>query len=185
LDHANITRLRACYPAHADSLLVQAGSGALTHGRPDSAGVPKSFAEQTISLPFNDVDLVRKAFRENKSQIAAVIIEPIPANAGLYSPREDFLSILREECTNRGALLIFDEVMTGFRVARGGAQEIYEVKPDLTALGKVSGGGLPVGAFGGRAEIMDHLSPAGPGDQAGTAAGNQRAAAAWLAQLRQ
>jgi glutamate-1-semialdehyde 2,1-aminomutase len=174
-----------CYHGHADSLLVQAGSGALTHGRPDSAGVPKSFAELTISLPFNNVDLVRKTFVENKDQIAGVILEPIPANAGLYFPKENFLSSLREECTKHAALLIFDEVMTGFRVARGGAQEIYRIKPDLTVLGKVIGGGLPVGAFGGRAEIMDQLSPDGPVYQAGTLSGNPLAMAAGLAQLRE
>jgi glutamate-1-semialdehyde 2,1-aminomutase len=165
--------------------LVKTGSGALTHGSPDSAGVPKSFAELTISLPFNDVDLVRKAFSENKNEIAAIILEPIPANAGLYFPKENFLSILREECTKHGALLIFDEVMTGFRVARGGAQRICGIKPDLTVLGKVIGGGLPVGAFGGRSEIMDQLSPDGPVYQAGTLSGNPLAMAAGLAQLRE
>src|SRR5262249_19818442 len=166
-------------------LLVQAGSGALTHGSPDSAGVPKSFAKQTISLPFNDADLVRKTLKENKNQIAGVILEPVPANAGLYFPTENFLSVLRAECMNHGALLIFDEVMTGFRVARGGAQEIFGIKPDLTVLGKVIGGGLPVGAFGGRAEIMDQLSPDGPVYQAGTLSGNPLAMAAGLAQLRE
>jgi len=150
-----VIKFDGCYHGHVDSLLVKAGSGALTHGSPDSAGVPKSFAELTISLPFNDVDLVRKTLNENKDEIAAVILEPIPANAGLYFPKENFLSILRDECTKHGALLIFDEVMTGFRVARGGAQEIYGIKPDLTVLGKVIGGGLPVGAFGGRTEIMN------------------------------
>ena len=180
-----IIKFDGCYHGHADSLLVKAGSGALTHGRPDSAGVPKSFAELTISLPFNDVDLVRKTFAENKNQIAGVILEPIPANAGLYFPKENFLSILREECAKHGALLIFDEVMTGFRVARGGAQEIYEINPDLTVLGKVIGGGLPVGAFGGHAEIMDQLSPDGPVYQAGTLSGNPLAMAAGLAQLRE
>ena len=180
-----IIKFDGCYHGHADSLLVTAGSGALTHGRPDSAGVPKSFAELTISLPFNDVDLVRKTFVENKNQIAGVILEPIPANAGLYFPKEKFLSVLRDECAKHGALLIFDEVMTGFRVARGGAQEIYGIKPDLTALGKVIGGGLPVGAFGGRAEIMDQLSPDGPVYQAGTLSGNPLAMAAGLAQLRE
>jgi len=178
-----IIKFDGCYHGHVDALLVKSGSGALTHGRPDSAGVPQAFADLTISLPFNNVDLVRKAFRENK--IAAVILEPIPANAGLYFPREDFLSILREECTKHGTLLIFDEVMTGFRVARGGAQEIYGIKPDLTALGKVIGGGLPVGAFGGRGEIMDKLSPDGPVYQAGTLSGNPLAMAAGLAQLRE
>ncbi|MEY2602229.1 MAG: glutamate-semialdehyde -aminomutase [Verrucomicrobiota bacterium] len=180
-----IIKFDGCYHGHADSLLVKAGSGALTHGRPDSAGVPKSFAELTISLPFNDIDLVRKTFAENKNQIAGVILEPVPANAGLYFPKENFLSNLRDECTKHGALLIFDEVMTGFRVARGGAQEIYGIKPDLTALGKVIGGGLPVGAFGGRAEIMDQLSPDGPVYQAGTLSGNPLAMAAGLAQLRE
>jgi glutamate-1-semialdehyde 2,1-aminomutase len=180
-----IIKFDGCYHGHADALLVKAGSGALTHGRPDSAGVPQAFVDLTVSLPFNDADLVRKAFRENKNQIAAVILEPIPANAGLYFPQKDFLSILRDECTRQGTLLIFDEVITGFRVARGGAQEIYGLKPDLTALGKVIGGGLPVGAFGGRAEIMNQLSPDGPVYQAGTLSGNPLAMAAGLAQLRE
>jgi glutamate-1-semialdehyde 2,1-aminomutase len=180
-----IIKFDGCYHGHADSLLVRAGSGALTHGRPDSAGVPKSFAEQTISLPFNDVDLVRKAFAENKNQIAAVILEPVPANAGMYLPKENFLASLREECSKHGALLVFDEVITGFRVARGGAQEIFGIKPDLTVLGKIIGGGLPVGAFGGRAEIMDKLSPDGPVYQAGTLSGNPLAMAGGLAQLRE
>jgi len=180
-----IIKFDGCYHGHADSLLVQAGSGALTHGQPDSAGVPKSFAGVTISLPFNDVDLVRKTFAENKDEIAAIILEPIPANAGLYFPKENFLSSLRDECTKEGALLIFDEVMTGFRVGRGGAQEIFGIKPDLTVLGKVIGGGLPVGAFGGRAEIMDRLSPDGPVYQAGTLSGNPLAMAAGLAQLHE
>jgi glutamate-1-semialdehyde 2,1-aminomutase len=180
-----IVKFDGCYHGHSDGLLVKSGSGALTHGQPDSAGVPRSFADLTISLPFNDIDLVRKAFRENQNQIAAVILEPIPANAGLYFPHQDFLSILRNECTKHGALLIFDEVMTGFRVARGGAQEIYEIKPDITALGKVMGGGLPVSAFGGRGEIMDRLSPDGPVYQAGTLSGNPVAMAAGLAQLRE
>jgi len=164
---------------------VKTGSGALTHGRPDSAGVPQAFADLTISLPFNDTDLVRRAFAENKGEIAAVIVEPVPANAGLYLPSDDFLSMLRNECATNGALLIFDEVITGFRLAPGGAQENYGVKPDLTALGKVIGGGLPVGAFGGRAEIMDQLSPDGPVYQAGTLSGNPLAMAAGLAQLRE
>jgi glutamate-1-semialdehyde 2,1-aminomutase len=180
-----IIKFDGCYHGHVDALLVKSGSGALTHGQPNSAGVPQAFVDLTISLPFNDVDLVRKAFRENRNQVAAVILEPIPANAGLYFPQENFLSILREECTSHGALLVFDEVMTGFRVARGGAQEIYRIKPDLTALGKVIGGGLPVGAFGGRAEIMDQLSPDGPVYQAGTLSGNPLVMAAGLAQLRE
>jgi glutamate-1-semialdehyde 2,1-aminomutase len=180
-----IIKFDGCYHGHVDALLVRSGSGALTHGRPDSAGVPQASVDLTISLPFNNIDLARKAFRQNKDEIAAVILEPIPANAGLYFPHEDFLSILREECTKRGALLIFDEVMTGFRVGRGGAQEIYGIKPDLTALGKVIGGGLPVGAFGGGAAIMDQLSPDGPVYQAGTLSGNPLAMTAGLAQLHE
>ena len=180
-----IVKFDGCYHGHADALLVKAGSGALTHGQPSSAGVPSAFVDLTISLPFNNEELLRRTFRENKNEIAAVIIEPIPANAGLYFPRDNFLSVLREECTSNHALLIFDEVITGFRVARGGAQEVYGVKPDLTVLGKIIGGGLPVGAFGGRAEIMDQLSPDGPVYQAGTLSGNPIAMAAGLAQLRE
>jgi glutamate-1-semialdehyde 2,1-aminomutase len=180
-----IIKFDGCYHGHVDGLLVKTGSGALTHGRPDSAGVPQAFADLTISLPFNNADLVREAFAENKREFAAVIVEPVPANAGLYLPSGDFLSMLRKECTVNDALLIFDEVITGFRLARGGAQEIYGIKPDLTALGKVIGGGLPVGAFGGRAEIMDQLSPDGPVYQAGTLSGNPLAMAAGLAQLRE
>lgn len=180
-----IVKFDGCYHGHADALLVKAGSGALTHGQPSSAGVPSAFADLTISLPFNNVELLSKSFQENRNEIAAVIVEPIPANAGLYFPREKFLSILREQCTSNHALLIFDEVITGFRVARGGAQELYEVIPDLTVLGKIIGGGLPVGAFGGRAEIMDQLSPDGPVYQAGTLSGNPIAMTAGLAQLRE
>ena len=180
-----VIKFDGCYHGHVDALLVKTGSGALTHGQPSSAGVPLAFADLTISLPFNDAELLREAFRENKNQIAAVILEAIPANAGLYFPKEKFLAVVREECTRHGALLIFDEVITGFRVARGGAQEIYGIKPDLTALGKIIGGGLPVGAFGGRAEIMDELSPGGPVYQAGTLSGNPLAMAAGLAQLRE
>jgi glutamate-1-semialdehyde 2,1-aminomutase len=180
-----IVKFDGCYHGHGDALLVKAGSGALTHGQPSSAGVPSAFANLTISLPFNDTELLRKAFQENENEIAAVIIEPIPANAGLYFSTENFLSVLREECTSNDALLIFDEVITGFRVARGGAQEVYGVKPDLTVLGKIIGGGLPVGAFGGRAEIMDQLSPDGPVYQAGTLSGNPIAMASGLAQLRE
>jgi glutamate-1-semialdehyde 2,1-aminomutase len=180
-----IVKFDGCYHGHADAFLVKAGSGGLTHGQPSSAGVPSAFADLTISLPFNNAELLRRAFQENKNEIAAVIVEPIPANAGLYFPTENFLSMLREECTSNDALLIFDEVITGFRIARGGAQEIYGIKPDLTALGKIIGGGLPVGAFGGRAEIMDQLSPDGPVYQAGTLSGNPIAMAAGLAQLRE
>ena len=180
-----IIKFEGCYHGHVDSLLVHAGSGALTHGQPDSAGVPNEFADLTIALPFNDLEAVRAVFRHNPGQIAAIILEPIPANAGLYFPQPGFLEGLRAECDAQGALLIFDEVMTGFRVARGGAQEIYGITPDLTALGKVIGGGLPVGAFGGRAEIMEQLSPLGPVYQAGTLSGNPLAMAAGLAQLRE
>ena len=180
-----IVKFDGCYHGHVDALLVKAGSGALTHGQPSSAGVPQAFVDLTISLPFNNAEVVRKAFRENNSEIAAVIVEPIPANAGLYFPEENFLPVLREECERNGALLIFDEVITGFRVARGGAQEVFGIKPDLSALGKIIGGGLPVGAFGGRAEIMDQLSPNGPVYQAGTLSGNPLAMAAGLAQLRE
>jgi glutamate-1-semialdehyde 2,1-aminomutase len=180
-----IIKFDGCYHGHVDALLVKSGSGALTHGQPNSSGVPQAFVDLTISLPFNDVDVVQGAFRKNRNQIAAIIVEPIPANAGLYFPDENFLFALSEQCTQHGALLIFDEVMTGFRVARGGAQELYHINPDLTALGKVIGGGLPVGAFGGRAEIMDQLSPDGPVYQAGTLSGNPLAMAAGLAQLRE
>jgi len=180
-----IAKFDGCYHGHADALLVKAGSGALTHGQSSSGGVPSAFVDLTISLPFNNAGLLRKAFQENKNEIAAIIIEPVPANAGLYFARESFLSIVREECTRNDALLIFDEVITGFRLARGGAQEVYGVKPDLTVLGKIIGGGLPVGAFGGRKEIMDQLSPDGPVYQAGTLSGNPIAMAAGLAQLRE
>ena len=180
-----IIKFDGCYHGHADALLVRTGSGALTHGRPSSAGVPQAFADLTISLPFNNPELVRKAFQENENQIAAIILEPIPANAGLYFPERQFLVALREECTRNRSLLIFDEVITGFRVARGGAQQVYAINADLTALGKIIGGGLPVGAFGGRAEIMDQLSPDGPVYQAGTLSGNPIAMAAGLAQLRE
>src|SRR5450432_1130178 len=180
-----IIKFEGCYHGHVDSLLVHAGSGALTHGQPDSAGVPEGFASLTIALPFNNIAVVRDALAKNAGQIAAIILEPIPANAGLYFPQADFLPSLRDICTKYGVMLIFDEVMTGFRVARGGAQELYGVRPDLTALGKVIGGGLPVGAFGGRAEIMDQLSPNGPVYQAGTLSGNPLAMAGGLAQLRE
>ena len=180
-----IIKFEGCYHGHVDSLLVKAGSGALTHGQPDSAGVPGALAEMTITLPFNDTTAVRSVFMAEGSKIAAVIVEPVPANAGLYLPEEGFLEVLRQQCSEYGAVLIFDEVMTGFRVARGGYQEICGVVPDLTALGKVIGGGLPVGAFGGRADIMDQLSPEGPVYQAGTLSGNPLALAAGLAQLRE
>ena len=180
-----IIKFEGCYHGHVDSLLVKAGSGALTHGRPDSAGVPAAFANLTITVPFNDPKAVQEAFAANTNEIAAIILEPVPANAGLYLPEPGFLKQLRAFCDADGSLLIFDEVMTGFRVAPGGAQELYGVMPDLTALGKVIGGGLPVGAFGGRAMIMDMLSPDGPVYQAGTLSGNPIAMAAGLAQIGQ
>ena len=180
-----IIKFEGCYHGHVDSLLVAAGSGALTHGEPDSAGIPKAFASETITLPFNDQEKVKEIFSAHGSDIAAVILEPIPANAGLFFPEEGFLELLRELTNDYGSLLIFDEVMTGFRVAKGGAQEIYGIMPDLTALGKVIGGGLPVGAFGGKAEIMDQLAPDGPVYQAGTLSGNPLAMAAGLAQLKE
>jgi len=180
-----IIKFEGCYHGHVDSLLVKAGSGALTHGRPDSAGVPGALAELTLTIPFNDLDAVTAAFQREGSDIAAIILEPVPANAGLYLPEPGFLEGLRTLCDAHGALLIFDEVMTGFRLAPGGYQQRCGIRPDLTALGKVIGGGLPVGAFGGRADIMDHLSPDGPVYQAGTLSGNPLALAAGLAQLRE
>jgi glutamate-1-semialdehyde 2,1-aminomutase len=179
-----IVKFEGCYHGHVDSLLVKAGSGALTLGQPDSAGIPAALAALTITLPFNDADALRHAFEQNKGEIAAVIVEPIPANAGLILPAPGYLEIMRELCTAHGAVLIFDEVMTGFRVARGGAQEILGVRPDLSCFGKVIGGGLPVGAIGGRVEIMDFLAPLGPVYQAGTLSGNPLAMAAGLAQLK-
>ena len=179
-----IVKFEGCYHGHVDSLLVAAGSGALTHGNPDSAGVPEEFANLTIALPFNDRGALQEAFDELGDEIAAVILEPYPANAGLFFPDEGYLEFLRELTRSHGSLLIFDEVMTGFRVAKGGVQELCGITPDLTALGKVIGGGLPVGAFGGRAEIMDMLAPDGPVYQAGTLSGNPLAMAAGIAQLK-
>ena len=180
-----IVKFEGCYHGHVDSLLVKAGSGALTHGQPDSAGVPVALADLTTTLPFNDTVALLALFAAQGESIAAVIVEPVPANAGLYLPREGFLEVLRQQCSQFGVVLIFDEVMTGFRLARGGYQELCKITPDLTALGKVIGGGLPVGAFGGAAEIMDCLSPDGPVYQAGTLSGNPLAMAAGLAQLRE
>ncbi|HEU6447129.1 MAG TPA: glutamate-1-semialdehyde 2,1-aminomutase [Verrucomicrobiae bacterium] len=180
-----IVKFDGCYHGHADSLLVKAGSGALTFGNPDSAGVPADFAKHTIVLPFNDSDAVRAAFVANKNQIAAVIVELVPGNAGLFLPKPEFLESLRQITKENGALLIADEVMTGFRLAKGGAQERFNVQPDLTCLGKIIGGGLPVGAFGGRADIMDFLAPLGPVYQAGTLSGNPIAMAAGIANLEE
>ena len=180
-----IIKFDGCYHGHADSLLVKAGSGALTFGYPDSAGVPAAFTQHTIVLPFNDVDAVKAAFTANRNEIAGIIVEPVPGNAGLYLPRPGYLEFLREATKANGALLIFDEVMTGFRLARGGAQERFGITPDLTCLGKIIGGGLPVGAFGGRADVMDWLAPLGPVYQAGTLSGNPLAMAAGIAALEQ
>ncbi len=180
-----VIKFEGCYHGHVDSLLVAAGSGALTHGEPDSAGVPSAFAAETIILPYNDLERVQQVFAEMGEQIAAVIIESYPANAGLIFPKDGYLQGLRDLTTEYGAVFIFDEVMTGFRVARGGVQELEGIVPDLTAMGKVIGGGLPVGAFGGKAEIMDYLAPDGPVYQAGTLSGNPLAMAAGLAQLRE
>ncbi len=180
-----LVKFDGCYHGHVDSLLVAAGSGALTHGKPDSAGVPKDLAALTVALPFNDEDAVRQAFADHPGQIAAVILEPFPANAGLIFPKPGYLEFLRAITREHDTILIFDEVMTGFRLAKGGVQELTGITPDLTALGKVIGGGLPVGAFGGRAGIMDCLAPDGPVYQAGTLSGNPLAMAAGLAQLRE
>lgn len=179
-----IIKFSGCYHGHSDSLLIKAGSGALTHGNPDSAGVPASFARETIVLPYNDPAAVEAAFAAHPGEIAAVIVEPYPANVGLILPLPGYLAALRAACTRAGALLIFDEVMTGFRLAKGGVQEIEGITPDLTTLGKIIGGGLPVGAFGGRADVMDHLAPLGPVYQAGTLSGNPLAMAAGIAALK-
>jgi glutamate-1-semialdehyde 2,1-aminomutase len=180
-----IIKFDGCYHGHADSLLVKAGSGALTFGHPDSAGVPPAFTQHTIVVPFNDVDAVKATFGANKNQIAGIIVEPVPGNAGLYLPKPGYLEFLREITQADGALLIFDEVMTGFRLAPGGAQERFHITPDLTCFGKIIGGGLPVGAFGGRADIMDLLAPLGPVYQAGTLSGNPLAMAAGIAALEE
>jgi glutamate-1-semialdehyde 2,1-aminomutase len=180
-----IIKFDGCYHGHADSLLVKAGSGALTFGNPDSAGVPAAFTQHTVVLPYNDTGAVQAAFEANPGQIAGIIVEPVPGNAGLYLPKPGYLEFLRQVTRANGALLIFDEVMTGFRLAKGGAQERYGITPDLSCFGKVIGGGLPVGAFGGRAEIMDCLAPLGPVYQAGTLSGNPVAMAAGIAALEE
>ena len=178
-----IIKFEGCYHGHVDSLLVKAGSGALTLGNPDSAGVPASFAAETVLLPYNDTAAVEKAFAEHEGKIAGIIVEPYPANCGLILPKPGYLESLRELCTKNGTVLIFDEVMTGFRLAKGGVQEVSGVTPDLCAMGKIIGGGLPVGAFGGKAEIMDQLAPLGPVYQAGTLSGNPLAMAAGITAL--
>ena len=179
-----VLKFEGCYHGHADAMLVKAGSGVATLGLPDSPGVTAGAAGTTLTVPYNDLDAVQRLFESAGSQIAALIVEPIAGNMGVVAPAPGFLAGLREIATNAGALLIFDEVMTGFRVARGGAQELFGVRPDLTTLGKIIGGGLPVGAYGGRADLMDQIAPAGPVYQAGTLSGNPVAMAAGLATLQ-
>ena len=178
-----IVKFEGCYHGHSDSLLIKAGSGALTFGVPTSPGVPRALAAHTVTLNYNDADQVRDAFRQLGGEIACIIVEPVAGNMNCVLPAPGFLETLREECDRAGALLIFDEVMTGFRVALGGAQQLYGVRPDLTTLGKIIGGGMPVGAFGGRRDIMERLAPLGPIYQAGTLSGNPVAMAAGLATL--
>jgi glutamate-1-semialdehyde 2,1-aminomutase len=177
-------KFEGCYHGHVDSLLVKAGSGMATLGIADTQGVPRSFCDTTIALPFNSLDAVEQAFQAYGAQIASVIVEPVVGNMGCVPPAPGFLQALREITARYGALLIFDEVMTGFRLARGGAQELYGIRPDLTTLGKVIGGGLPIGGYGGRADIMSRIAPSGPVYQAGTLSGNPLAVSAGLAMLR-
>ena len=181
---SKILKFEGCYHGHADSLLVKAGSGALTFGQPSSAGVPPELAAHTLTLPYNDNAAVEQLFAQIGAEIACVIVEPVVGNMNLIVPQNGFLQVLRDQCTKHGAVLIFDEVMTGFRVALGGAQQLYDITPDLTTLGKVIGGGLPVGAFGGRHDIMHCLAPLGPVYQAGTLSGNPVAVSAGLATLK-
>jgi glutamate-1-semialdehyde 2,1-aminomutase len=178
-----IIKFEGCYHGHSDSLLIKAGSGALTLGVPSSPGVPAGLAEHTITLPFNDIDAINSVFKNIGEQIACVIIEPITGNMNMITPVSGFLESIQEQCLSHKSILIFDEVMTGFRVAKGGAQSIYGVSPDLTTLGKIVGGGMPAAAFGGRADIMNELAPDGPVYQAGTLSGNPVAMAAGLATL--
>ena len=178
-----ILKFEGCYHGHADGLLVKAGSGVATFGIPGSAGVPEEIAHFTLALPYNDIAAVEAAFAARPNEIAAIILEPVAGNMGCVPPKPAYLAALRELATREGAVLIFDEVMTGFRVAHGGAQQLYGVTPDMTCLGKIIGGGLPCGAFGGRAEIMDMLAPLGPVYQAGTLSGNPIAMAAGVATL--
>lgn len=178
-----IIKFDGCYHGHADALLVEAGSGVATFGIPGSPGIPKAFAEKTLSLPYNDVDSFRTAMKKHGDNIACVIVEPVAGNMGLVAPVDGFLETLREETQKQGSLLVFDEVITGFRVSYGGAQELYGVMPDLTCLGKIIGGGLPVGAYGGKREIMEKMAPEGPVYQAGTLSGNPLAMTAGIATL--
>jgi glutamate-1-semialdehyde 2,1-aminomutase len=179
-----LVKFEGCYHGHGDALLVKAGSGVATLGLPDSPGVPAAVAQNTITAPFNDASALAEVFDQHGTDIAAVIIEPVAGNMGCVPPQTDYLQTMRALCTRHGALLIFDEVMTGFRLARGGAQELYGITPDLTTLGKIIGGGLPVGAYGGRRELMNQIAPAGPVYQAGTLSGNPLAMTAGLVTLR-
>jgi glutamate-1-semialdehyde 2,1-aminomutase len=178
-----LVKFEGCYHGHADSLLVKAGSGVATLGLPDSPGVPASLAENTITVPYNDADALSRVFAEHR-EIAAVIIEPVVGNMGCVPPKAGYLEKVREVTGKNGSLLIFDEVMTGFRVARGGAQELYNIKPDITTLGKIIGGGLPVGAYGGSKELMRNIAPVGPIYQAGTLSGNPLSMTAGIVMLR-
>ena len=177
-------KFEGCYHGHVDSLLVKAGSGVATLSLPDTAGIPKAFSDTTIALPFNDLDRVEAAFRQSGDRIACVIVEPVVGNMGCVPPEPGFLEGLREITQRYGALLIFDEVMTGFRLARGGAQQVFNIQPDLTTLGKIIGAGLPIAAYGGRADVMSKIAPSGPVYQAGTLSGNPLAVTAGIAMLR-
>jgi glutamate-1-semialdehyde 2,1-aminomutase len=180
---SKVIKFEGCYHGHGDSFLIKAGSGALTFGVPTSPGVPESIAGETLVADFNDIDSVKNIISENKDNVAAIIIEPIAGNMGVIPSHPEFLKELREICDNEGIVLIFDEVMTGFRLAAGGAQQLYGIMPDMTTFGKVIGGGMPVGAFGGKREIMKRISPEGPIYQAGTLSGNPLAMAAGVAVL--
>lgn len=179
-----IIKFEGCYHGHGDSFLIAAGSGAITLGVPDSPGVTKGVAQDTLTAPYNDIDAVRALVNANRGEVAAIILEPVAGNMGLVLPQEGFLKQLRDICTKEGIILIFDEVMTGFRLSPGGVQQLYGVTPDMTTLGKIIGGGMPVGAYGGKKEIMDFVAPAGPVYQAGTLSGNPIAMSAGMAMLR-
>jgi glutamate-1-semialdehyde 2,1-aminomutase len=179
-----IIKMEGCYHGHGDSFLIAAGSGAMTFGTPDSPGVTKGTAQDTLIAPFNNLQAVDDIIEKNKGQVAAIILEPVVGNMGCVAPQPGYLAGLRSLCDKHGLVLIFDEVMTGFRLALGGAQELYNVRPDMTTMGKIIGGGLPVGAYGGKKEIMDHVSPVGPVYQAGTLSGNPLAMAAGMAMLK-